>query len=298
MTKPSFLIIGAAKSATTNLHALLCAHPHVFAPEQKELWYFARDHLYQRGMSWYLDFFKETAPDQITGESSTGYSMHGRHPHASERIAQDLPDARLIYIVRHPLDRLESSWKTDTYLGITEKLTFATAIRDDADRWADPGLYWKQINLYRRFFPDERILVLFFDEYKRDPVTHIQRCYEFLGIDAGFAPDNRKRNQNASSRYRSLPGWFQKAVRNPLFLGVYRAMPYGSQRHARKALLKFFNQSRRFIGRNVEAPVWTDESRKWAANYYREDAAAFLEFYGKPRDYWDLDAPVAAPRHG
>ncbi len=190
---PDFLIGGAQKSGTTTLHRLLERHPRVFFPPRpQELDFFDREASYSRGLDWYRAHF--TAADnrhRALGQTSTHYLYE---PEAAARIARDLPQARLIFILRDPAERAWAHyWHTVKY-GL-EQADFAEALereprrleRDaDARRYfsyLDRGRYARQLEPYLERFPRERVLVLLTDELARDPGAVVDRCCDFLGVE-------------------------------------------------------------------------------------------------------------------
>ena len=107
---PNFIVIGAPKCGTTTLCHLLAQHPQVFMCTPKEPAFFSREEIYQRGLAWYESLFEPGRDKKLRGEGTTGYTASLSDVVASSRIAQHLPDARLIYCVRHPIRRIESIW--------------------------------------------------------------------------------------------------------------------------------------------------------------------------------------------
>ncbi|MCU1623584.1 MAG: hypothetical protein JWL79_2429 [Frankiales bacterium] len=107
MRLPDWIIIGAAKSGTTSLSAWLAKHPDVWATQYKELHYFDFDENHARGPAWYAEFFAEAGPSQKAGEATPNY-LHS--PEAPERVAALVPDATLLAVLRHPVDRAHSHY--------------------------------------------------------------------------------------------------------------------------------------------------------------------------------------------
>ena len=107
---PDFIIIGAMKCATSTLHEQLAVQPGIFMSELKEPNFFSDDDQYAKGMEWYLSHFKSAEAKDLCGESSTHYSKLPTYPKTIERIAKYLPDVKLIYVMRHPIDRLKSQY--------------------------------------------------------------------------------------------------------------------------------------------------------------------------------------------
>jgi hypothetical protein len=108
--KPNFLIIGAAKAATTSLSSLLDQHPQAGIVRGKEPHFFSFDDRYLQGWKQYLRLYEHCSNRKAIGDASTSYSRIRYHPQAIERIKQHIPKAKIIYMVRHPLERMESAY--------------------------------------------------------------------------------------------------------------------------------------------------------------------------------------------
>lgn len=182
---PDFLIIGAMKSGTTSLFELLGRHPDIFVPYWKELQYFSRDHKFNRGEKFYRDEFIDAREDQLIGEASTCYSRWPHYPHAAERIAKRLPNIRLIYLMRHPVERAYSHYGHIMQERMIRKsgeiLSFKEALENDREI-IDASLYMMQIERYLPLFQRDQFLFLTLDELKSSPATLLQRTQEFLAI--------------------------------------------------------------------------------------------------------------------
>ena len=109
---PNFIVIGAMKSGTTSLFHYLQAHPQVFMSPLKEVEFFVEEKNWRRGMDWYRAQFAGASPGALAiGEASTAYTKYPEYPGVPERIASSLPDARLIYILRDPIERIRSHYQ-------------------------------------------------------------------------------------------------------------------------------------------------------------------------------------------
>ena len=112
---PDFVLIGAMKSGTTTLHRQLSLQPGIFMSEPKEPNFFSDDQVYAQGMDWYHSLFAVAAPSDLCGESSTHYTKLPTYPHAVERMKAAVPRLKLIYIMRHPIDRLISHYMHEQF---------------------------------------------------------------------------------------------------------------------------------------------------------------------------------------
>jgi len=183
---PDFYIIGAMKAGSTTLDACLRAHPGVFLSANKEPQFFSRDHVYANGIEWYAKLFEEADEHQLIGEGSTCYSRCPTYPKAVERIAEHTPDAKFLYILRHPVDRLYSHYghrvREMVGKGIDDIPTFVDFIERDEEA-ISAGMYGMQMDHYFERFPRERLKVLLFENLKRDPIRELKEVQSFLGLD-------------------------------------------------------------------------------------------------------------------
>ncbi len=181
---PNLLIIGAGKSGTTSLHGYLAAHPEVSMSETKELRLFVRDDWRDR-LDWYSQQF---GPARVRGESSPGYTMFPYRSSVAERIHEVIPDARLIYLVRDPVERAIASYVEFVSQGY-EQRSIDEALTDTADP-ANPHIcgsrYASQLERYLSYFPPERILVLDQLALLEQRAATLRAVFEFLGIDPTF----------------------------------------------------------------------------------------------------------------
>lgn len=279
MMKPNFFVIGAMKCATTSLTHALSQHPDIFVCEPKEPEFFAQDQIYARGMDWYEALFAEAQNKSAIGEGSTSYTKKLAFPKAPERIAAALPDARLIYIVRHPIKRIESHWLHSVRAGY-DVPPFAEALHK-LPNYVDTSLYWRQINAYRDQFPDDQILVLFFEDFSKNPQTVFKRCLNFLGVDSSVEISDAEEPQHVSLGSQ-IDRPSMKMIRKLPFYRQLRNLLPEMPRTVEPLLKRTINQR----------PVWDEATRRWAIEQIVEDSRSFLKFYGKPEDFWNLQAEL------
>jgi hypothetical protein len=178
MNDIDFLVIGAAKSATTWLQRCMQADPTVHVPDP-ELHYFSRE--YERGHDWYCAQYTPQPGTVLIGEKSNSYLDT---PPSMERIAKDLPHVKLIAQLRNPVDRAYSDYCMHYRRGDVGR---------DINRYIDPrgpresrilpaGLYSQQLATVYDLFPADRILVTFFENIKTGPAEQLTRVRDFLGL--------------------------------------------------------------------------------------------------------------------
>lgn len=178
---PDFIIIGASKSGTTTLWQYLRQHPQVFLAEPKEPEFFSKDDRHALGVDSYKALFAPATDDQRCGEASTTYT---RWPHFGDvpaRMAEVIPNARLIYIMRHPVDRTYSNYRHRMRLDVP-RWTFEEALEADP-MFIDTSMYMKQIEPYLACFPRESLLCLLLDDLKSDPGAVLQQVQAHIGVE-------------------------------------------------------------------------------------------------------------------
>lgn len=230
---PDFFIIGAAKSGTTALHEYLGQHPDVFVTPHKEPPFFSLE--YDRGMEYYWrTYFGAWRGERVAGES--GGKLFPFAETVAARMAEHVPGARLIALLREPVARAHSHWWMNVSRG-RETLGFAEAVERnladleagitfetlaDEPRWrahvaasltgsrvyVNFGHYARQLRPFMDRFPRDRMLVLSFDDLQRDAAAITGRCFAFLGVDPGaVSPDLTPRNTAGTHRTSaSVPG--------------------------------------------------------------------------------------------
>jgi Sulfotransferase domain len=181
---PDFIGIGAQRSGTSWIYACLFEHPHLCLP-RKEIHFFSRERNWSRGFEWYEAIFAGCPPDAVAGEFCTSYLNDAETP---ARIRQRYPEVRLIVSLRHPVDRAYSNYLNDIVAGAVPRTTgFREALQSHPE-YVEAGRYARYLRHYLNLFPREQLLVLIFDDARRDPLTAIQETYRFLGVDPTFRP--------------------------------------------------------------------------------------------------------------
>src|SRR5919108_5357536 len=199
---PNLIVIGAAKCGTTSLHEYLDEHPEISMSREKELHFFVDGKNWGRGLAWYESHFDSAAP--VRGESSPGYSAFPLYRGVPERMAETIPEAKLIYLVRDPVQRIVSHY-THRTVNWPEMGTLEEALADPHIReWlVTPSRYWLQLEQYLSRFPAERILVVDSDELRASRIDVLARIFAFLDVDPSFrSPRFRRAHNSATGRIR------------------------------------------------------------------------------------------------
>ena len=207
---PNFVIIGTMKGGTTSLYHYLRAHPQVFMTETKELHYFVAEKNLSRGLGWYERNFAAAGDALAVGEASPDYTKFPIHPGVPKRMAETVPDARLLYVIRNPVERIRSHYLHDVARG-RERRPIAEAVPGNMHYLA-PSRYALQIEQYLEHFPREQLLVLLSEDLRNDRAATLRRVYRFLGVDPEWETPDQELEYNATGA-KATPGPLMRAAR-------------------------------------------------------------------------------------
>ncbi|MCC6312615.1 MAG: sulfotransferase [Thermomicrobiales bacterium] len=210
---PDFIVIGAQRSGSTSLYRYLTAHPRIAPATRKEVHYFSLHH--ERGRAWYRRQFPHQATlGTITGEATPYYLFH---PHAPGRVRMEAPQARLLAILRNPVDRAYSHYAHEVAQG-RESLSFEDAIAREPERLAaesarlaaDPtfvsaihqrwsylarGRYAEQLRRWFELVPRDRVLVLRSEDLYTNPAATMERAALFLDLEPVWNIEPKAHNE-------------------------------------------------------------------------------------------------------
>jgi Sulfotransferase domain len=283
---PNFLIVGAMRSGTTWLARCLGEHPSVFMAPRKELHYFDVDP--DQGLDHYRQWFAAASDEIAIGEATQRY-MYA--PRAVDRIAEVLPDARLIAILRDPVDRAYSHyWLNRAH--DREPLSFEEALDAEPERierdarsrflysYVDRGRYAEQLAYVLERFPRHSLHVLLFEAFRDHPSEAYADLCRFLTIDDRFRPGVLDRKVNAYQEFHSL-----KARRF-----VTRMGRSGSMARTARGVVGRLNRRRRSY------PPMPPAIRERLRADFRDDVAALEARFSLDLMTWNDDANTQEDR--
>jgi hypothetical protein len=225
---PDFFIVGHAKSGTTALYEMLRGHPQIYMPEYKEPWFFASDMRprFQPAMAGpapetleqYLALFAEAGPEQRAGEASSSYLWSRT---AAQGIAEVQPAARIIAILREPASFLRSLHLQLVQTHVESKRDLRAAMELEGARrrgkhvprrshrpqllqYSDHVRYVEQLRRYHDVFGAEQVLVLIYDDFRRDNESTLQTVLRFLDVDDTHPVEVRDANPTVLMRSQQL----------------------------------------------------------------------------------------------
>lgn len=273
---PTFLVIGAAKSGSTSLHDYLGQHPEIYMSRTKEPNFFAfagdtpvfrfpaecagkkgairarvRDLTFRNrcaSLEQYRRLFAGAASQLAVGESSVNY-LYSRD--APRLIREHLPAARLVVILRNPVDRAFSRFLQARREGMEPLAGFAEALAAEDRRVAEGyapawhyrrrGFYHEQLAPYYDLFDRQRIHVMLYDDFCREPLKHMQALFGFLGVDPAFSPDmSRRLNASGQPLIVARSGLLEGLLNtnNPVKACAKRLLPDLALRRARQVIMR------------------------------------------------------------
>jgi Sulfotransferase domain len=276
---PNLLIIGAAKAGTTSLHEYLALHPQVFMSDTKELHFFNKEDWRDR-IEWYRAQFPTDAP--VRGESTPGYSMDPWYPGVPGRARELIPDARIVYLVRDPVERLTAQY-VENYALHLEHRSFGEALRDydsPSNRVVMASRYAFQVGRWREHFPDDRILVLDHLALLRERAATLRETFAFLGVDPDFTTSDFDRLHNVRSN---------KMRANRFGLWLYERGLLERVRRATRALPDRVREPlKTLVADPVPTPDLDHALRAELEAHLHEDAQRLRAYTGKPFAHWSV----------
>ena len=219
---PDVIICGFHKTSTTSLHHYLIQHPNIIKPTRKEIGYFST--FFWRGEMWYKSHFptkfskiRKASNNEtfLTLDSDPGCSYH---PNSPKRVHDRLPNVKLIFVLRNPIDRAWSEYNQDLRRGWDPNISFEDKIKDDDilfenmidklknlkrlghEKYVLPlahisiGKYIIHIENWLKYFPMEQFLFLTTDEINSNLNLALKKIYEFLQIPERNIPNLKRQN--------------------------------------------------------------------------------------------------------
>jgi hypothetical protein len=280
MKLPDFLYIGAPKCASTWIFRTLQAHPQIFVPPAKEIFFFNRQ--YYRGLEWYSSFFAEAGEKyDCVGELSTSYLYSDE---AARRIQTVMPSVKLMACVRNPIARAWSAYLFKKRNGMTPDFKTALATDEKITRW---GLYSTHLARYQEMFGHDRFKVFVYDDLKQDPEQFRQSLYRFLNVDLDVKCPVAARKVLPASQPRlfAAAALAKRGARLARRLGLQNLL--GRMKSSRVVLGMLYKPFDEGSQEKMPPEVWDR-----LAAYYAEDIARVSNLLGRDLQYW-LNRPAS-----
>lgn len=258
MTVANFIIGGTEKAGTTSVFTYLSQHPDVVASRRKETDFFRHG---SGGLTEYAGYFPDAGEARVVMEASPGYL--GEADKVAPRMRELIPDVRLLFILREPIDRLYSSYRFHrARLNLPDALTFhgylqacmahadhagvcgpedpAGSLQDIGEWYLDVlpyGRYARYLRPYFEAFPRYNIKVAFYDDLRRSPREFMAEISGFLEIDESYWSNVDLEPRNVTFFSRSRPLHRLAIMANDRLEPILRARP-----RLKSAMLRFYKQ--------------------------------------------------------
>lgn len=299
MTLPNFFIIGAAKSGTSSLYMYLKQHPEIYMSPVKEPHFFSFDDQskYTKGpgdpihkaitdFDAYQALFDGVKDEKAVGEASTSYLYR---PEAPKRIYTMLPDAKLIAILRNPIERAFSAYmhvvrdQRETAHTFSEALTLEKTRKaagwEPIWHFTSVGHYHEQLSRYYSLFDREQIRVFLFEDLISSQKNMMKKIFRFLNVDQGFNPESSIKfnvsGKQKSQLFYQITHWFFKEP-NPIRWLSRKIIPD----IWRGNVANWVRQ------RNLDKPVMLLEDQKRLTDLFRDEILRLQELIEKDLSHW------------
>lgn len=258
---PNLVLIGAQKCGTTSLHRYLDLHPEISMSRPKELNFFLHSPPFgnwPRGLEWYARHFDATAP--VRGESSVNYTNLPRSARAAERMHGVIPGAKLIYMVRDPIERTVSHYLHARGLGY-ESRQITEALRDLDSEFVGRSRYHMQLAEFLRYYPPSSVLVAAQEDLLHRRAETLRRIFAFLGVEESFR----------SPKFERM--WEVSRGKDRKYMLAYQA----SRRVGKRRWARLPTGLRWVVERVAYFPVWGGIRRPELEEPLRGELAACLQ---------------------
>lgn len=311
--EPNFFVIGAAKCGTTTLYDFLEHHPEVYMSPIKEPHHFSKDiikenfsdeykhYLKTRNVNleeylktdfsrkiweWYIDdfnqylqLFKKVSNEKAIGEISNGYLFSSV---AAKEIKAQYPDAKIVMILRNPIERAYSHYLANVRDGRTT-LSFKEELIADAQKsnkgwcishcYTEMGLYYDQVKRFTDVFDKDQIKIYLNDDLKKNAEAVAKDLFTFLGVNTKVDIDFHKKQNEA--RLPKSAGFMKFITQTGLKRKIFRSMPKSIQDKVKPL---FFKEGK--------IPKMSEEDKKWLMVQFREDINKTQNLIGRDLSSW------------
>jgi hypothetical protein len=265
---PNFIMIGAPRAGTTWTIKNLRLHPEIFVAKETEIHFF--DTHYNKGIEYYEEKFKGVKGELAIGEKTPDYLYNKKAP---ELMKRHLPDIKLIVILRNPVERLYSRyWNSKAKYSTNINLTFEEKIKKKPI-FIEEGFYYDHLVRYFKYYPQDKFLILFFEDLLSQPYDFLNKIHKFLNVDATFISPlvERKINTAKSKKYLAKSRFLWNVQRALMRFKIYK--------------LAFMIEN---INKN-EYPKMNFETQKWLVDgVYKEQNYKLGKLLGIDLSHWNV----------
>ena len=283
---PNFFIIGVRKGATTSLHEYLKQIDGIFMPEKDEPSFFFEEKYRPSGFKMaktiseeeYLNYYKDVTPEKFLGDGSASYYSDPKNP---ELIKKIIPNAKIIFIIRNPIERTFSDF-LHTFMHIAVKRTFHEVLEEIKDSkeeyplFIKDSFYFETIKRYQKTFGEENVKVLIFEEFVKNEKNTVNEVLEFLGIKADLEKINFEKHNITHVPKGEISKFILGSPRIRNIAGKF--IPESKKHKVTNSLL---------LKWGAEKPKMREDDRMTLYNIFKEDVKKVETLLGKKLTWFD-----------
>lgn len=291
MTLPNFLIIGVQKAGTTSIYNYLQEHPQIFMSQVKETNFLEKDwenlppeKQNKNGIvtvEKYAELFRDVKDEKAIGEASPNYLFH--YESSAARIKKYVPEAKLIVVLRNPVERAYSDYLMHLrdaigYRSLSDQIKYSS----HKSFILQKGFYYLPLKHYFEQFGRGQIQVFFYDDLCKDPQLFMQEMYKFLEVDAKFTPNTTKKAQIAKvPKNKTVNNLLQRKnmLRNTVAKIMKTVVPLETRQKLRDRLIELNSHAKK------EVPL-SKKERQQLIELYREDILNLQDLVERDLSSW------------
>ena len=292
MKLPTFLMIGVQKAGTTSIYNYLKQHPQIYMSPIKETNFLeknweeietkrkAKIDTFEK----YCQLFAGVQDEIAIGEASPNYLFH--YQSSSERIKRYVPNAKLIAVLRNPVDRAYSDYlmhiRDAIDKGRRNSLSDQIKYRADKSFILLKGFYYQHLQHFYNEFDREQIQVYLYDDLSKDPVQFMESMYQFVGVDDTFLPDVSQKAQVAQVPKNTAVNKMlrqENPLRTIVRSGLRVILPLKMRQTIRSRLIQMNSQDKK------AAPL-SPEDRQQLIELYRDDILKLQDLIQRDLSSW------------
>lgn len=291
MILPNFLIVGVQKAGTTSIYNYLQEHPQIFMSKVKETNFLEKDwenlppeKRNKNGIvtvEKYAELFRDVKDEKAIGEASPNYLFH--YESSAARIKKYVPEAKLIVVLRNPVERAYS----DHLMHLRDAIGYRSLseqIKHSAHKSfiLRKGFYYLPLKHYFEQFGREQIQVFFYEDLCKNPQDFMQEMYKFLGVDDEFTPNTTKKAQVAKvPKNQTINNLLQRKnmLRNTVAKIMKTVVPLKTRQKLRDRLIELNSHAKQ------EVPL-SQEERQELIELYREDILKLQDLVERDLSSW------------
>lgn len=275
MTFPTFLICGAQKAGTTALHSLMDQHPNVLMSNPKETHYFS--YKYHKGSEYLESAFNDYSDEYAVGEASPSTMISEEAP---ARIKKEIPDAKLIFVLRNPIERALSHYYFFIYNDFKSTKTPFNELIKGSSEFREAilrhGFYDKQIKKFDTFFSSENMKIIIYEDFKKDGKETVEDLFDFVGVSPNYDTVIERHNTTQYTRSPEIY-FYMKQIWRPIRALGKRLFPN---------LTDLVSGTAKNVVTTNERPPMSPEARAYLRDVYKETIDWTRERTGRPLTHW------------